>query len=227
MPADPNRRRVAIRYRAEDNNYYSVVTSYNHALAIGATGALAGDPPLPARWKTRKVNLYSILAGHDRGLRLVAPDKTAAVWTGGTNTVTVQPFGAMPVTGRSGEKRTQGAPNYDGVGTPPNERVSIDYISDNGLHYTYTTTRSHAFAVQAVAPTGGPQFPHIWTPRHIDVVNEDLTGRDQRKVLVAPDPTKAFYTADTAFVFNVNGVNYDSTGRIEESRPNGAPSFVP
>lgn len=227
MPSDPNRQRVAIRYVAEDGNEYRVVTSRNHAAAVGAVAPAANAPPLPTKWKPRHINGTQILPGHDRNVRVIAPNKFAGVWTGATNLINVAPFGNIPITGRSGERRTQGAPPYDGNQNPPNERVSINYISDNGTAYTYVTTRSHAFAVNAIAPTGGPLFPKIWTARHVDVINPDLTGRDQRKVLVAPDPQAAYYLANTGYAFNVAGVTYNSTGRIEEDRPNGAPDYIP
>jgi hypothetical protein len=227
MAADPNRQRVAIRYRAEDGNYYSVVTSRNHAAAVGATGALAADPPLPTKWKPRRLHGLQIQAGHDRTLGLVVPDKTSGIWRGTTNTITVAPYGTLDITGRSGERRTQGAPPFDGVGTPPNERVSIRYDSDNGNSYAYVTTRAIAFALGAPGSGGQPAFPKAWTPRHIDLINPNLTGRDQRKVIVAPDPTAAYYTQNTTYVVTINGVTYNTTGRIEEDRPNGAPSYVP
>lgn len=227
MATDPNKQRVAIRYQADDGLYYSVVTSRNHAAAVGATGALASDPPLPTKWKPRLAHGLQILDGHDRTLGIVVPDKTSALWLGTVNTMTVAPYGTLDVTGRTGERRTQGAPGFDGAATPPNERVSIRYISDNGQSYSIVTTRAHAYAVQATSGAGYPAFPHIWTPRHYNVISPSLTGRDQKLRLVEGNPAAAAWVSDAAYGFIVNGAEYDSTGRKDEDRPRGAPSYTP
>jgi len=226
MPADPNRQRVRIRYTAEDGNFYSVVTSRAHAAAVAAIGALDTHPPLPPRWRPRLIHANQILPGNDRSLALVVPDKNTVLWRTDA-TVTVAPYGNLNITGRTGERRTQGALPFDGNANPPNEFVSIAYISDNGQTYSYVTTRAIAAALGATPSAGQAAFPDLWTPRHIDLVNPDKTGRDQRKVIVAPSPTAPYYLSDAAFNFTINGVVFRSTGRIEESRPNGAPSYVP
>lgn len=227
LATDPNRQRVAIRYQADDGNWYSVVTSRNHAVAVGATGALAADPPLPTKWKPRLIHALQVLAGHDRTIALVIPTKTNAMFMGTTNSVTVAPYGAMEITGRTGERRTQGAPGYDGNANPPNERVSIKYRSDNGSDYAIVTTRAHAAAVAAVDGSGFPSFPDLWTPRHYNCISPNLTGRDQKLVLTEGNPAAAAWVSDAGYAFTVNGVTYNSTGRKDEDRPRGAPSFVP
>lgn len=227
MPADPNRQRVSIRYQADDGNFYSVVTSRNHAAAVGATGALAADPPLPIKWKTRKVNGLRIEAGRDKTVQLAFPNRTAGLWTGTIDTFNLAPAGAYDVTGRTGERRTQGAPAYDGSQNPPNEFVTIDYLSNNGQHYDYLTTRAHAFAVGATGGTGAPLFPKQWTPRHYNAVFPDLTGRDSKLVLVEGNPASGTWTSNAAYSFVMPAGNYVSTGRKDENRPDGAPSYVP
>lgn len=227
MPTDPNRQRVAIRYQADDGNFYSVVTSRNHAVAVGATGALAADPPLPSKWKTRKVNGIRVEAGRDKTVQLAFPNRTAPMWVGGAAQFTLLPNGTYDITGRTGERRTQSAPQFDGNQNPPNERVSIDYLSDNGQHYDYVTTRAHAYAVGATGGTGAPSFPDVWTPRHYGTISPNLAGRDQKMVLVEPNPSSATWTSNAAFLFAMPDGNFVSTGRKDENRPNGAPSFVP
>lgn len=227
MPSDPNRQRVAIRYRAGDGNWYAVVTTRNHAVAINATGAQDIDPPLPTKWKPRLVNGLQVSAGRDRTIHLVEPDDTTGIWRGTTNSINVLPYGAFEITGRSGERRTQGAPGYDGSPTPPNERVSIKYTADNNQSYAIVTTRSHASAVGAESGAGFPSFPDVWTPRHINCFNPILSGRDQKLVLVMPDKTAAKWMSDAQVQFTVNGVTFDSTGRKQESRPRSAPPFTP
>lgn len=227
VATDPNKQRVAIRYQADDGNFYSVVTSKNHADAVAATGALATDPPLPTKWKARHINLLQVLTGHDRALHVVAPNPTTGQWTGITVGLNVQPFGQFEITGRTGERRTQGAPGYDGNANPPNERVSIRYRSDNGQDYAIVTTRSHAFAVSAVNGSGFPAFPKIWTPRHYNLISPILTGRDQHKTLIEGDPNAAAWRSDAGYAFTVAGAVFNSTGRKDEDRPRGAPSYVP
>ena len=227
MPADPNRQRVSIRYQADDGNFYAVVTSRNHAVAINATGALAADPPLPVKWKTRKVNGLRIEAGRDKTVQLAFPNKTAPLWVGGASTFDLQPAGTYNVTGRTGERRTQGAVPFDGNPTPPNEFCTIDYLSDNGSHYDYLTIKSHAAAVGATGGTGAPLFPKQWTPRHYNCIFPDLAGRDGKLVLVEGNPATATWLSNAAYSFAMPAGNYASTGRKDENRPNGAPSFVP
>lgn len=226
MPVDPNKQRVAIRYQADDGNFYSLVTTRNHAIAVGATGALAADPPLPTKWKPRTVNLLQVLNGRDRTMQVAYPNQTDGVWTGGVNTLTVQPYGALEITGRTGERRTIGAPGFDGVANPPDERVSIRYNSDNGQSYSLVTTRERAAALLAASGAGFPSFPEVWTPRHYNLISPTLTGRDQKLVLVEP-AEGAQWTSDAAITFNIGGVDYRVTGRKQEDRPRGAPPFVP
>jgi len=227
VPTDPNKQRVAIRYTAEDGNTYRVITSRNHAAAIGATGALAADPPLPTKWKPRVVYGLQVAAGRDKKLALVAPLESHALWLGTANTFTVAPYGTFTVTGRSGETRTQGAPGYDGNANPPNERVSIRYQSDNGQDYSIVTTRSHAAAVGATDGSSYPAYPEIWTPRHYNLSSTDLTGRDQKMVLVEGNDQNAPWVNGVAYDFTVGGQIFRSTGRRQESRTEGAPSYVP
>lgn len=227
MPVDPNKQRVAIRYQAEDGNFYSVITSRNHAAAVGATGAQPNDPPLPTKWKPRRVHALQVLAGRDRGIGLVVPVETGPLWIGGQATIDVQPYGTLTITGRSGERRTQGAPGFDGNANPPNERVAIKYRSDNGQDYAIVTTRAHAAAVQATDGSAFPAYPEIWTPRHYNLISPNLTGRDQKLVLVEGNDQSASWRSDAAFVFTVGVNQYNSTGRKQESRPRGAPSYVP
>lgn len=228
MPVDPNKARVRIAYVADDGLNYFIITSHNHAAAVGATAPAAGAKALPARWKPRHVHLSQTLAGRDRGLSMIMPAKAHAAWVGTQNTLDVTPFGTLRITGRIGEGRTQGAPAYDGVGTPPNERVTIKYRADDGNDYAYTTTRAHAFAVTATPPGAtDPAYPRAWTARHYYLLNPTLTGADQKLRLVEGNPAAPAWVADGPYAFTINGVTYNSTGRKDEHRPLGAPDYVP
>lgn len=227
MAIDPNRQRVAIRYQADDGNFYSVVTSRNHAVAVGAVGALAADPPIPTKWKLRLVHGLQILGGNDRKVSLVVPLRSQALWQDTTTTFVVQPYGTFQITGRTGGRRTIGAPPFDNVPTPPDERVSINYVSENGSTYTLVTTRAHAAALGAPGAGNFPAFPDLWTPRHYGLANIATTGRDQKLVLVEWNPASTTWNANQAFSIPFKGSNYRTTGRIQENRPEGAPPFTP
>lgn len=225
MAVDPNKQRVAIRYRADDGQFYSVVTSRNHAAAVSASGALPTDPPLPTKWRPRHVNLLQILNGRDRTLQVIVPDDTANIWTGAADTLLVNPYGPFEITGRTGEGRTQGAPGFDGNANPPNERVSIRYRSENGQDYSIVTTRANAAALGAESGAGFRAFPEIWTPRHYILTSPTLNGRDQKKVMVEPNPASAAWVSNAAYDVTVDGVLFRTTGRKEEDRPRGAPPY--
>lgn len=228
MPVDPNKQKVSISYTAEDGIDYSVITSRNHAAAVAGNTSGAGDPPLPSGWRPRLWHGKQINAtGRDRKISVVIPTKTSADWQGPAATLTVAPYGVFQNTGVSGERRTQGAPDFDGAATPPNQRVAINYLSDNGNNYRIITNRAHAAAVGATAPGNVPNYPEIWTPRHYGALNPDLTGTDQRVVLVEPNPASAAWNSDAAFSFTVGGVTFNSTGRKQENRTKGAPGYVP
>lgn len=226
--ADPNKQRVRINYVADDNLDYYIVTTRNHAAAVNATAPAAGAKPLPARWRPRHVHLTQILAGRDRGMSVIMPSKTDNAWIGTANNLTVAPYGSMRISGRIGEGRTQGAPAFDGNANPPNERVTMRYLADDGNEYAYTTTRSHAAAVGAVAPTAtAAAYPRSWTPRHYLLLNPTLAGADQKMVLVEGNPAAASWIADGQYTFTVAGVAFNTTGRKDEHRPEGAPDYVP
>lgn len=227
MATDPNKQRVSIRYLADDGNFYAVVTSRNRAAAVGAQGSLPGEPPLPSKWKPRTTNGYRTEATRDKSVQLVTPSKADAIFFGTASTFNLLPAGTYQITGRTGERRTQAAPSFDGNANPPNERVSIEYFSDNGQFYSYTTTRAHAFAVGATGSSGQPNFPDRWTPRHYGTISVTLAGRDQKLVLVEGNPASATWVSNDAFQFTYPGGNFVSTGRKDENRPNGAPSYVP
>jgi hypothetical protein len=226
VPVDPNLARVEINYVADDGQNYAIVTSHNHAVAVSGSAPVVPGKSIPKRWKPRLVHGVITQAGRDKHIAVVIPDKTSGLWTGATNTITVAGQGTFAITGRTGERRTQGAVDYDGVGTPPNQLVLIDYLGDDGNHYFLATARSHAHAVAAVAPViGSKPFPRRWTPRHYNLIATDLTGSDQKMRLVEGDPTKPAWTADTGFSFTVHSANdFVSTGRKDEDRPRGAPA---
>lgn len=226
--ADPNKQRVRINYVADDGLDYFIVTTRNHAAAVNAVAPAAGAKALPARWRPRHVHLSQINAGRDRGMSLIMPSKTHNAWIGTQNTIDVAPYGTLNVTGQIGEGRTQGAPAFNGTATPPNERVTIKYLSDDGNEYAYTTTRAHAAAIGATAPAASaPAYPKSWTARHYLLINPVFTGPDQKMVLVEGNPAAASWTADGEYAFTVDGVNFNSTGRKDEHRTKGAPAYVP
>lgn len=227
MPTDPNRRRVAIRYTADDGFDYQLVTSRNHAIAVNAVAPLAASPPLPTRWVPRLVYGLQVLGGRDRTIAIVAPDPNSALWLGSVSTIDVAPYGTLEITGRSGEGRTQGAPGYNAVPTPPNERVSIKYRSSNGSDYSIVTTRARAACVGAESGSGFPSFPEVWTPRHYILISPDLTGRDQKAILIEPNQSAAAWVADEMYVFPIGPNTFNSTGRRNEKRPRPAPPFTP
>jgi hypothetical protein len=228
MAIDPNRQRVRIGYVGDDGKDYFIVTSRNHAAAVNATAPVSNAKALPARWKPRHIHLTQTNAGRDRGISLIVPSRTFDAFIGTQNTVDVAPFGTLRVTGMMGEGRTQGAPNFNGTATPPNERVAINYQSDDGNVYAFVTTRAHAAAVGAVAPAAdAPAYPTAWTPRHYYLLNPDLAGPDQKMRLVEPNPNAAKWLADSQQTFDVNGTTFNTTGRKDEHRTKGAPDYVP
>lgn len=108
MPVDPNRRKVLIQYLSDDGNSYSLLTTVNHANAVGATGP-NGAPSLPRNYKPRVVyGISTNLAGPDQKCRVVCPDPGSALWLTAQG-FTVPGLGDFFITGRSGEKRSRGA----------------------------------------------------------------------------------------------------------------------
>ena len=228
MPVDPNKQRKVIRYRADDGVDYAYTTSENHADAIPGTQSGAGLPPFPKNWKPRLIHAKQVNnTGRDRKISVVCYSRVIAAFTGPQSTITVAPYGVLDITGRSGERRSNGAPDYDGVSTPANGRVAIQYLSDDGNYYRLVTTRAHAAAVGAVGAGNAPAYPKRWKTRHYNCIADDLSGSDQTLRLVEPNPLSANWTSNAPSPFNINGNLFHSTGKTDENRPNGAPGYVP
>lgn len=229
MAVDPNRRRVAIAYTGDDGQPYALVTRRNHAEAVGAVAPLGGAPPIPTRWVPRHVYGKQILAGRDRVVRLVIPTEVHPLWTGAANTFSVPGFtGTFDVTGRVGERRSNLAPSFNGVAEPASERVAIAYTADDSNVYKIVTTRGHAAAVGATgAGASDPNFPKAWTPRHYYLASTDLTGSDQKAMLVEPNPDAEIWESDGIFEFTIPGLGtFATTGRAAEDRPRPAPPYA-
>jgi hypothetical protein len=230
MPVSPEARKYTGVYHADDTFLYLLVLGHNHALAGGFTpGGGLNHSAFPKKWIPRHMYGIQVDPGGnkpDRHARIVVADFQSAAWLTDT-TFTLQPYGVFQITGRVGEKRSIGAKNWDGVATPPNERVTIRYIGDNGDHYQLVTSRWHAAAVGAPIPDGSEvPFPKIWTPRHYGTKNADLTGTDQKAVIVEPDPDSTIWRSDGVFDFvSTPYGTFTTTGRIAEDRPRGAPAL--
>lgn len=232
MAVDPRFQRVSIRYRSDDGNDYSIVTSKNHADAIPGTASGVGFPPFPKKWKPRVIHGVIINpTDRDRKITIVAYSRVIAPFTGPDTTIDVAPYGTFQITGRTAESRTIAAPDYDGVGTPAQERVAIKYTADDGNDYRVVTTRGHANAVGAVGAGNVPAFPKRWKTRHYDLLADDLAGPDQRLILVEPNPLSSNWMSDAATTFNLpmstGIVPFHVTGRRKELRPRSAPGYTP
>lgn len=229
MPVDPNRNHVVIAYTSDDGTQYQWQTTRNHAAAVSGSAPGTNAPPFPRKWKPRVLHGIITKSGRDQKTSIVIPNPSSTLWTEHAGTIDLAPYGTFRITGRTGERRTQGAADFDGTQSPENEFVRVGYRSDDGHDYALTMSRRHAFAAGAAAPASGAKgFPKTWTPRHWVLINPDLSGPDQRAVLVAPDPTKNEWVSDSGFQFNMGALGtFNSTGRVAEKRPEPAPGYTP
>lgn len=94
-------------------------------------------------------------------------------------------------------------------------RSYYGYTSDSGDNYSILMDDSLAAAVGAVLNTLNPSPPRRFRPR--GVYCEALTaGGLKRKFIVIPTPAAAEYATNTTTQVEIDGLNFQTTGRKGE-----------
>lgn len=104
--SDADRERVSVQYTSDDGNVYTIVTTRNHAEAMGMV-ASGGQAEYPRRWTTRCIHAKS---ADGKKIRLTCPLPDSPEFLLPAGSITVSGLDDFVVTGASGEDRPHGAP---------------------------------------------------------------------------------------------------------------------
>ncbi len=89
------------------------------------------------------------------------------------------------------------------------------YTDDSGTDYSILQDDTLANATGGSLNDQNPAPPRRFEARGV-YVEANIGGRIKRKFLICPLVTSAFYNSNTTQVFNIDGVDYSSTGRRGE-----------
>lgn len=94
-------------------------------------------------------------------------------------------------------------------------RSYYQYTDDAGNNYSLLQDDTLANAMGSVPNDSFQNPPRRFEARGV-FVEANVNGRIKRKFLIAPTVATGFYAANTTTTFNIDGVDYNSTGRKGE-----------
>lgn len=90
------------------------------------------------------------------------------------------------------------------------------YTSDSGVEYKYQTDETLGAAMGAELNDQLPYPPQRFKLRRV-LMEATVAGQTVKKRVVAPLPTTPSYAAVNSTVVTIDGINYQTTGKVGES----------
>lgn len=86
------------------------------------------------------------------------------------------------------------------------------YTSDSGVAYKYLTDLDLGTAIGATLNDTNPDFPRRFSPRVLYCKDEN----GNRKKVIVPTVGNSAYAADASTTLTIDGVAFETTGRVGE-----------